>query len=159
VSLGPWGRRVPAHDLRAQACIVLAACVLVLLACPEAATAAQLGEAEANEVKHVDEHGSVHFDLPPPSKTPAPARAPGMGGAVYHIQTEGGLMECSSDFIRAGACRPASITAAMMSDPFLGKSFYGAHWIVKRGSRWLDCHGPRKSDVCGPVRDFPFPRQ
>jgi hypothetical protein len=159
VSLRPWGRRAPTQDLRTQACIVLAACVLALLASPESATAAQLGEAEANEVKHVDEHGSVHFDLPPPSKTPAPARAPGMSGAVYYIQTEVGLMEWSSHFIRAGACRAAIITAAMMSDPFLGKSFYGAHWIVKRGGRWLDCHGPRTSDVCEPFRDFPFPRQ
>jgi hypothetical protein len=155
----PGGGRELAGDLRAQACIALTACILALLATPDPAAAARLGEAEANEVKHVDEHGSVHFDLPPPSKTPAPARAPGMGGAVHYIQTEGGLMECSSDFIRAGACRPASITAAMISDPFLGKSFYDAHWIVKRSGRWLDCHGPRTSDVCGPFRDFPFPRQ
>ena len=152
------GGRELARDLRAQACIALTACILSLLATPDPVAAAQLGEAEANEVKHVDEHGKVKFDLPPPSKTPAAVRAPGTGGAVYYIQTEDGLMECSSDFIRAGACRPASITAAMMSDPFLGKSFYGAHWIVKRDGRWLDCHGPRKGDVCGPFRDFPFPR-
>jgi hypothetical protein len=144
--------------LRAQACIALTACILCLLATPDPAAAAQLGEAEANEVKHIDEHGKVKFDLPPPSKTSAPARAPGAGGAVYYIQTEDGLMECSSDFVRAGACRPASITAATMGDPFLGKSFYGAHWIVKRGGRWLDCYDPRKSDVSGTFRDFPFPR-
>jgi hypothetical protein len=158
VSPGPGGRRALARDLGVPACIALTACVLALFATTYPATAAQLGEAEANEVQHVDEHGKVKFDLPPPSKTPAPARAPGTGGAVYYIQTESGLMECSSDFVRAGACRPADITAAMMGDPFLGKSFYGAHWIVKRGGRWLDCHGPRKGDVCGPFRDFPFPR-
>jgi hypothetical protein len=175
----PGGGRELARDLRAQACIALTVCILSLLATPDPAAAAQLGEAEANEVRHVDEHGQVDsgsgprapiqrravtgygqvkFDLPPPSKTPAAVRAPGTGGAVYYIQTEDGLVECSSDFVRAGACRPASITAATMSDPFLGKSFYGAHWIVKRGGRWLDCHGPRKGDVCGPFRDFPFPR-
>ena len=152
------GRRPPARYLRALACIALTACFLALLGTTFPAMAAQLGEAEANEVKHVDEHGKVHFDLPPPSKTPAPVRAPGTGAAVYYIQAEGGLLECSTDFVRAGACRPASITAATMGDPFLGKSFYGAHWIVKRDGRWLDCHGPRKGDVCGPFRDFPFPR-
>jgi hypothetical protein len=45
-----------------------------------------------------------------------------------------------------------------MRSPFLGKAFFGAHWIVKRGGHRLDCYGPRKGDVSGPFRDFPFPR-
>jgi hypothetical protein len=93
-------------------------CVLALLAATAPATAAQLSEAEPNEVKHVDAHGIVHFDLPPPSKTSAAARRPGTGRAAYYIKTESGLMQCCSDFIRAGAYRLASITTTMKKDPF-----------------------------------------
>jgi hypothetical protein len=152
-------RRVFGLGLKEGTRIPLAGCALLLLATSLQVDARQLGEAEANEVRHVDEHGTVYFDLPPASKTPAPVSAPGTGDAVYYIQTESGLVECTSDFIRPGACRPATITEATMRSPFLGKSFFGAHWIVKRGGHWLDCHGPRKGDVCGPFRDFPFPRQ
>jgi hypothetical protein len=96
VSRRAAGWRVLARHLRTPACIVLTACILALLATPYPVMAAQLGEAKGNEVKHVDEHGNVHFDMSPALRT--------------------------------------------------------------LDGHWLDCHGPRKSDPCDPLRDFPFPR-
>jgi hypothetical protein len=96
VSRRAAGWRVLARHLRTPACIVLTACILALLAAPYPAMAAQLGEAKGSEVKHLDEHGDVHFNSPPVSR--------------------------ASD------------------------------------SRSLDGHRWRKSDVCGPFCDFPFPR-
>jgi hypothetical protein len=59
---------VLARHLRTPACIVLTACILALLATPYPAMATQPGETRGNEVKHVDEHGKVRFDLPPASR-------------------------------------------------------------------------------------------
>jgi hypothetical protein len=130
---------------------------IALLASASGAALAQY--VKGNEAVKLLPDGSKRVETPPlpatgPIRSTKPCAAADNchGGAWLMVETADGLVECTEAYARPGTCRESSF----------GKTKLMRLWVVRSGSRWLQCQLPDLASKCvdmfaRPPSNLPFP--
>lgn len=133
----------------------IAACTS--LAVVSTGTSAQF--VKGNEAVKVMLDGAKRVETPPLPTTgpirntkPCSAAEGCHGGAWLMVETNGGLVECTEAYARAGTCRASSYGSMKLS----------RLWVVKSGGNWLQCQRPDTGSKCvnmfaRPPANLPYP--
>ena len=125
---------------------------LVLGAAIAAASGASVAQfVKGNEAVKVMTDGSRKVETPPLPKAtlaaPCPAAKAGCLASGWRmVETQEGLRECTEVYARPGTCQPSTF----------GTEKRARLWIVKSGSKWLQCQYPDLASKCVSTKALPF---